>query len=73
MTLLLDQRGADVLITEKVVKAAAANNGNGKVVMMLLLDQREEEVIKSLVRIRENNSGIKILGARLFCVRSSSS
>jgi hypothetical protein len=39
--------------------------------MTLLLDQREEEVIKSLVRIRENNSGIEILGARLFRVRSS--
>jgi hypothetical protein len=38
MALLLDQRGADVLITEEVVKVAAANKNSGKEVIALLLD-----------------------------------
>jgi hypothetical protein len=41
MTLLLDRRGADVQITEKVVKTAAGNGENGKELMTLLLDRRE--------------------------------
>ena len=45
MTLLLEQRGADVMITEKVVKAAAGNYRSGKKVMMLLLEQRGADVI----------------------------
>jgi hypothetical protein len=42
MMLLLNRRGADVPITEEVVKAAAGNSN--KEVMMLLLDRREAEV-----------------------------
>jgi predicted Fe-Mo cluster-binding NifX family protein len=55
MALLLDQRGADIVITEEVVKAAAGNDNNGKEVMALLLDQRgadvviTEEVVKAAV------------------------
>ena len=41
MALVQDQRGAEVQITEEVVKAVA---GNGKEVMALLLDQRGDEV-----------------------------
>jgi hypothetical protein len=56
MTLLLDRRGADVQITEevvKVVKAAAGNEYDGKKLMTLLLDRRgadvpiTEEVVKA--------------------------
>ncbi|CAG5174576.1 uncharacterized protein ALTATR162_LOCUS7816 [Alternaria atra] len=56
LTILLDRRGADVLITEKVVVAAAANYGNSKEVMTLLLDRRgadvpiTEEVVAAIVR-----------------------
>jgi hypothetical protein len=55
MALLLDQRGADIVITEEVVKAAVGNYSNGKEVMALLLDQRgadvviTEEVVKAAV------------------------
>jgi hypothetical protein len=38
MTLLLDQRGGDVLITEGVVKAAVGNRERGKEIIILLLD-----------------------------------
>jgi formylmethanofuran dehydrogenase subunit D len=44
MTLLLNQRGSEVKITEEVVKAAAGNWNKGKEVMALLLDQRGDEV-----------------------------
>ena len=41
MTLLLDQRGGDVPITEGVVMASVGNWGaSGKEIMTLLLDQR---------------------------------
>ncbi|KAH8776825.1 hypothetical protein F5882DRAFT_298852, partial [Hyaloscypha sp. PMI_1271] len=40
---LLEQRGADVQITE-VVKAAAGNYRNGKEVTLLLLEQRGIDV-----------------------------
>src|SRR5438874_9170488 len=43
MTLLLGRRGADVQITEEVVKAAVGND-NGKEVMALLLDWRGADV-----------------------------
>ena len=39
MTLLLDRRGADVQITEEVVKAAAGNGESGKGIITLLLDR----------------------------------
>ncbi|KAK3346892.1 heterokaryon incompatibility protein-domain-containing protein [Lasiosphaeria hispida] len=44
MTLLLDQRGTEVKITEEVVKAAARNGSSGKEVMTLLLDQHGIEI-----------------------------
>lgn len=44
MTLLLDRRGADIQITEDVVKAAAGNLLNGEEVMTLLLDRRGDDV-----------------------------
>jgi hypothetical protein len=43
MALLLDERGDDVLITQKVV-VAAAKNPNGKDIMTLLLDRRGHDV-----------------------------
>lgn len=36
--LLLDRRGADVVITEKVVEAVTSNGGNESEVMTLLLN-----------------------------------
>jgi hypothetical protein len=44
MTLLLDQQGDQIQITEDVVKAAAGNRGNGKEVMTLLLDQQGDQI-----------------------------
>jgi hypothetical protein len=44
MTLLLDRRGADVQITEEVVKAAAGNSQSGAEVMTLLLNQQGNNV-----------------------------
>ena len=43
MTLLLDRRGGDIPITERVVKAAAGNE-RGKGIMTLLLNQRGGDV-----------------------------
>jgi hypothetical protein len=40
MTLLLQQRGEKVKVTEEVVKAAAGNWSSGKELMELLLQQR---------------------------------
>jgi hypothetical protein len=40
----LDRIGADVKITEEVIKAAAGNEGSGKEVMMLLLDHTGVDV-----------------------------
>jgi len=67
MTLLLEQRGADVVITEEVVKAAAGNEGNGKEVMTLLLEQRgadvviTEEVVKAAARNEGNGKEVMTL------------
>ncbi|QVM13334.1 hypothetical protein D8B26_007942 [Coccidioides posadasii str. Silveira] len=53
MNLLLDQRGADIIITEEVLKAAAGNEKSGKEMMALLLNQQDahikitEEVLKA--------------------------
>lgn len=47
-TLLLDQRGDQITITEEVVKAAPGNEGRGKEVMTLLLD-RYSEMITTLI------------------------
>ena len=59
MTLLLEQRGADVMITEEVVKAAAGNSGNGKEVMTLLLEQRGADVMitEEVVKAAAGNFG----------------
>ena len=67
MTLLLEQRGADVMITEEVVKAAAGNEENGKEVMTLLLEQRgadvmiTEEVVKAAAGNEENGKEVMTL------------
>jgi hypothetical protein len=45
MMLLLEKRGADVVITEEVVKAAAENKRSGKEVMMLLLEKQAADVV----------------------------
>jgi len=42
--LLLELRGAEIQITEEVVKAAAGNYGSGEEVMRLLLEQRGAEI-----------------------------
>jgi hypothetical protein len=44
MKLLLEQREAEIQITEDVVKAAAGNEESGEKVMKLLLEQREAEI-----------------------------
>ncbi|KAF2176608.1 hypothetical protein K469DRAFT_812982 [Zopfia rhizophila CBS 207.26] len=59
MALLLDQRGADVVITEEVVKAAAGNEGSGMEVMTLLLDRRGADVVitEEVVKAAAGNGG----------------
>jgi hypothetical protein len=44
MSLLLDRRGGQITITEKVVEAAAGNCKNSKEVMALLLDRQGDQV-----------------------------
>ena len=44
MALLLEQRGEEIKITEKVVRAAAGNTGSGREVVALLFKQRRGEV-----------------------------
>nr|KMM72211.1 hypothetical protein CPAG_08509 [Coccidioides posadasii RMSCC 3488] len=44
MNLLLDRRGADIKITENVLKAAAGNEYSGKEVMALLLNQQDADI-----------------------------
>ena len=67
MTLLLEQRGADVVITEEVVKAAAGNRWSGKEVMTLLLEQRgadvviTEEIMKAAARNGRSGKEIMML------------
>ncbi|RYP34898.1 hypothetical protein DL768_011032 [Monosporascus sp. mg162] len=69
MALLLDQRGAEVKITEDVVKAAAGNGNNGKEMMALLLDQRgaEVKVTEEVVKAAAGNwsSGEKVMALLL--------
>ena len=50
---LLDRRGADVQITEKVVEAAAGNWENSKDIMTLLLDRRgaDVQIAKEAVKV----------------------
>ena len=63
MTLLLDRCGADIHITEEVVKAAAGNWRSGKKVMTLLLDRRgvdvqiTEEVIEAAAAVLYPDAG----------------
>jgi hypothetical protein len=45
MVMLLNRRGADVVITEEVLVTAARNSHNGKEVMALLLDQWGADVV----------------------------
>ena len=67
MELLLDQQGAQIKITEDVVKAAASNGGNGKEVMALLLDRRgdqiqiSEDVVKAAARNEGNGKDVMAL------------
>jgi ankyrin repeat protein len=64
MTLILDRRGREILITEDVVKAAAGNKGSGKDIVTLLLDRRgneiviTEEVVKAAATNWNNGTGI---------------
>jgi hypothetical protein len=44
MTLLLEQRGQDIQITEAIVKAAAGNSEGGTEIMTLLLKQRGQDI-----------------------------
>jgi hypothetical protein len=44
MALLLGWRGADIQITEEVLKAAAGNLGLGREAMTLLLNRRGADV-----------------------------
>jgi DNA-binding protein len=59
MTYLLDQRGADIQITEEVVKAAARNKKRGKEVMTFLLDRRgaDIEITQGVVKAAAVNWG----------------
>lgn len=45
MMLLLEQRGADLVITEEVIRAAAGNEAKGNDVIIVLLEQRETDVV----------------------------
>ena len=56
---LLEQRGADVVIMEEVVKAAAGNKESGKEVMMVLLEQQGVDVVitEEVVKAGAGNSG----------------
>jgi hypothetical protein len=68
MTLLLNQRGDDVKVTEEVVKEAVRSGG--KDVMMLLLDQRgdevkiTEEVVKEAAQNHGNDMMMLLLDRR---------
>lgn len=65
LTLLLDWWGADIQITENVIKTAAENSSSVKEIMTLLLNWQEadiqitEDVIK--VTVRNNSSEKKIM------------
>jgi hypothetical protein len=67
MTLLLEQRGGEVKITEEVVTAAASNQGNGEVVMALPLEQQggevkiTEEVVKGAAGNRKSGKEVMAL------------
>ncbi|KAK0717606.1 hypothetical protein B0T26DRAFT_300152 [Lasiosphaeria miniovina] len=67
ITLLLDQRGDQITITEGVVKAAAGNYRNGEEVMALLLDRWgdqitiTEEVVKAAARNDRNGKEVMAL------------
>lgn len=65
MTLLLDQRGGQITITEGIVKAAAGNSN--KEVMALLLDRRGEQITitESIIKAATRNHGSEVM-ALLF-------
>lgn len=61
MAILLEKRGADVVITEEVVTAAAGNYRGWESIMALLLEKRGTDVVitKEVVRLRLR---MKIMG-----------
>ena len=65
MMMLLEQRGQDINITEKIIKAAAMNTHSGKEIMMLLLEQCDQEIkiTKKIVEAAAENwySGKEIM------------
>ena len=64
MTLLLEKRGAHLVITEEVVKEAAGNGYSGENTITLLLVKRREQVVitekvvQPAARNRQNRQGI---------------
>ncbi|KAH6670150.1 hypothetical protein B0J14DRAFT_517196 [Halenospora varia] len=67
ISILLKQRGADVVITEEVVMAAAGNRWRGKEVMMVLLEQRgadmviTEEVVEAAAGNEESGKEVMMI------------
>ena len=55
--MLLDKRGDEVPITEKVFKAAAGNRKRGKAVVNLLLERRGDQVRDWVMRFAAKPSG----------------
>ncbi|KAK7425121.1 general transcription repressor [Neonectria punicea] len=71
MARLLDQKGGQVTVTEKVVVAAAGNSRHGKGVMALLLDRRGHEITitEEVVKAAAANSwnGLDVIAFLLDC------
>jgi hypothetical protein len=67
MALLLGQRGSEVVITGRVVRAAAGNESSGKEVITLLLDQRgikvkiTEEVVRAAAGNRRSGKVVRMI------------
>ena len=59
MTILLNERGDEVTITEWVVQAAAGNTGSGREIMELLLDRRggQVDITEGVVQAAAGNTG----------------
>jgi hypothetical protein len=62
ITMLLDQRGANVPITEEVAKAAAENYRNNKEVMAVLLDRRgvTNSINRGMSRARSGRQPVQL-------------
>lgn len=57
ITFLLEQRGANVIIIEKMMKTTTKNSDNEKNMMMFLFEQHEADVIiiEKMIKIAAKN------------------